>query len=581
MQSRKKAKKENRDERNLFLFVFVGHGFERPDGSQYLLCADAINVDKQTELVGGIGPATLNDFSEGLENTDVINWIDACRGQVLRNRGREQYGLDKFRTVSDVDPANSTKRELKIFSCARNQPASDDGLSTVAALDVMRKRLEAGKEIVLGEAFAESWGRRLNKKRLGNLQTPVSNGRPILLASSVKKPEADRSQDQKKIELRQKELDETKRRNADLASKISAFESKSPQDQETIKLLQKELDETKRRNSDLSSKISAFESKPSQKVPNMADYERVLKELEETKRKNVDLTSKISAFESTSKGRRNTLGKIKNIFTPSPSSVWNGTSAGEYREIEIKGKTYDLCWIPPGTFTMGSPPSEDCRQSNESQHEVWLTQGFWMLETPVTQGLWTSVMGNNPSYFCSTGDGSSSVQGMDTTDFPVECVSWHDCQEFLKKLNNLLKMTFELPTEAEWEYACRAGTESPYYWGSSLNGEKANCDGNYPYGTSMKGSYLGRPCAVKSYASNPWGLYDLHGNGWEWCSDWYGAYPSGSVVDPTGPTNASYRVVRGGGWSDYARDCRSACRYYSGPANRCNSLGFRFLSSSR
>jgi len=273
----KKAKKENRDERNLFLFAFVGHGFERPDGSQYLLCADAINVDKQTELVGGIGPATLNDFSEGLENTDVVNWIDACRGQVLRNRGREQYGLDKFRAVSDVDPTNSTKRELRIFSCARNQPASDDGLSTVAALDVMRKRLEAGKEIVLGEAFAESWGRRLNKKRLGNQQTPVSNGRPITLTPSVKKPESDRSQDQEKIKRLQKELEDTKRRYADLASKISAFESK-----------------------------------------------------------------------------------------PSPSAVWNGTSAGEYREIEIQGKTYGLCWIPPGKFTMGSPKSEKGRWDDET-----------------------------------------------------------------------------------------------------------------------------------------------------------------------------------------------------------------------
>jgi len=200
-----------------------------------------------------------------------------------------------------------------------------------------------------------------------------------------------------------------------------------------------------------------------------------------------------------------------------------------------------------------------------------------MLETPVTQGLWTSVMGSNPSCFCSSGVGASEVQGMDTTNFPVESVCWNDCQVFLKKLNNLLDMTFELPTEAQWEYACRAGTTTPYNFGSSLNGDKANCDGNYPCGTTTKGSYLGRTCAVKSYAANRWGLYDMHGNVREWCADWYGSYPSGSVVDPIGPTTASFRLIRGGSWCYYAKYCRSANRHARDPADRYSNLGFRFL----
>ncbi len=260
--------------------------------------------------------------------------------------------------------------------------------------------------------------------------------------------------------------------------------------------------------------------------------------------------------------------------------VWIGTRAGERREIQIKGVSYGFCWIPPGRFMMGSPKNEEDRNGDETLHMVCLTRGFWALETPVTQGLWESITGNNPSYFCSTGGGSKKVAGMNTTNFPVESVSWSDCQEFIKKLNALNVAPggkFRLPTEAEWEYACRAGTTSKYWWGDALNGDRANCDGNFPYGTNQKGKSLWRPCAVKSYAPNSWGLYDVHGNVYEWCSDGYGAYPSGEVVDPTGTESASSRVLRGGCWSDDATCSRSAKRYFNVPADRDNHFGFRLI----
>ena len=243
---------------------------------------------------------------------------------------------------------------------------------------------------------------------------------------------------------------------------------------------------------------------------------------------------------------------------------------GERMTLTIKGVEYAFRWCPPGTFTMGSPPSEDGRNDNETQHQVTLSRGFWMLETEVTQAMWESVTGSNPSEF--KGD-----------KLPVERVSWDDCQEYITTLNALLAGTpgapsgyrFSLPTEAQWEYACRAGTTTPFHFGSVLNGDKANCCGDFPYGTSTKGQYLRKTSEVGSYPANAWGLFDMHGNVFEWCLDWYGDYPSGSVTDPTGVSSGSSRVLRGGGWSYDARFCRSADRSHNVPSSRYSDIGVR------
>jgi len=242
--------------------------------------------------------------------------------------------------------------------------------------------------------------------------------------------------------------------------------------------------------------------------------------------------------------------------------------AGEFREPgETKtvalpgGATMEMVWCPPGTFAMGSPASEEGRDSDETQHQVTLSKGFWMAKYEVTQKQWKSVMGNNPSKW--KGD-----------DLPVENVSWNECVEFCRKAGNGL----QLPTEAQWEYACRAGSTTEYFWGEALNGDRANCDGNYPYGTTTKGPYKAKTTRVGSYAPNAWGLYDMHGNVWEWCADWKGAYPTGAVTDPQGPDSGSYRVGRGGSWLDYARSCRSAFRIIISPGSRGDGLGFRPVS---
>ena len=226
---------------------------------------------------------------------------------------------------------------------------------------------------------------------------------------------------------------------------------------------------------------------------------------------------------------------------------------------------YEMVYIPPGTFTMGSPTSEISRASDETQHQVTLTKGFYLGVTEVTQWQWKAIMGSNPSYFGSCGD-----------DCPVEAVSWNDCQEFIEKLNQQIGSNkYRLPTEAEWEYACRAGTETPFYFGMCLSTDQANYNGNYPYSGCAQGVYRDTTISVKSFSPNAWGLYDMHGNVYEWCQDWYGSYPTGSVSDPDGPSSGSHHVIRGGSWSDDSSLCRSADRYDYWPGYTNRHLGFR------
>ena len=234
-----------------------------------------------------------------------------------------------------------------------------------------------------------------------------------------------------------------------------------------------------------------------------------------------------------------------------------------------------LKWIAAGSFQTGSPSGELGRGSDERQHEVTLTQGYWLGAHEVTQAQWQSVMGSNPSKF----KGSRN---------PVEQVSWEDAMAFCKKLTEREFLAgrlpagwrYTLPTEAQWEYACRAGTRSAFHYGNRLDSRMANFDGNYPYGGASTGEYRNKTVAVGSFQSNAWGLYDMHGNVWEWCSDRYGDYPSGSVVDPTGARSGSVRVNRGGSWFSGARFCRSAIRYGNSPGVRGNDLGFRLALSS-
>ena len=241
--------------------------------------------------------------------------------------------------------------------------------------------------------------------------------------------------------------------------------------------------------------------------------------------------------------------------------------SGQGKEI-VNSIGMKFVYIQPGTFMMGSPSNELKRDSDERQHEVTLTKGFYMQTTEVTQGQWKAVMGNNPSKF--KGDNR-----------PVEKVSWNDCREFIRKLNRQEGTDkYRLPTEAEWEYACMAGTTTPFYTGNCISTDQANYDGNHPMPGCSKGMYRKKTIEVASFSPNSWGLYDMHGNVYEWCQDWYEKnYPSGNVTDPEGASSGAVRVLRGGSWLSVAGDLRSANRLRSVPVNRHFSLGFRVVSS--
>jgi uncharacterized protein (TIGR02996 family) len=241
--------------------------------------------------------------------------------------------------------------------------------------------------------------------------------------------------------------------------------------------------------------------------------------------------------------------------------------------------------IPAGTFRMGSPDDEAGRNDDEGPvHAVEISRPFYLGVYPVTQAQWRAVMGDNPSHFCATGGGKDSVEGMSTDDFPVDSVSWEDVAVFVDMLSALEKESeagrkYRLPREAEHEYACRAGAASHqvFHLGNSLSSTQANFDGNYPYGGAAKGNYLAHPCEVGRYPPNAFGLFDMHGNVWDWCNDWYAKdyYARSPRRDPPGPSESSDRVLRGGSWYRDGRYWRSARRSSREPAYRDHTLGFR------
>lgn len=250
------------------------------------------------------------------------------------------------------------------------------------------------------------------------------------------------------------------------------------------------------------------------------------------------------------------------------ATSWGQDECGVFVGFTIGGVEQRLRWVEPQTFTMGSPTDEFGRFEDEGpQRQVTLSRGFWVADTPVTQALWEAVMGDNPSKF--SGDDAR----------PVESVSWDDCQSFVSKLNDKVPgLSARLPTEAEWECACRAGAMGATYGGDLVGSDAdlATLDAISWY--SANSQRQTHPVGRKS--PNAWGLHDTLGNVFEWCSDYWdssGYGSSAAVENPTGPTAGGFRVVRGGSWYGAAGGVRAACRGGYHPGYRVSFVGLRLF----
>jgi formylglycine-generating enzyme required for sulfatase activity len=291
-----------------------------------------------------------------------------------------------------------------------------------------------------------------------------------------------------------------------------------------------------------------------------------------------------------------------------------------FREPVAEGVALTLLWIPPGRFWMGSPENEPERQEREGPQHLVQVPGFFISQTPITQGQWREVAGwqarageswgrelePEPSFFQpsphpkarSWGERSFSLlPGEASSDQrPVENVSWEDAMEFCNRLSQRTGRHYTLPSEAQWEYACRVGTTTPFHFGATITPELANYDGSYTYANGPKGEYRKQTTPVGMFPANAWGLQELHGNVWEWCLDeWHESYegaptdgsawlnrPQPKQPEPTSKSNVSAsdmetRLLRGGSWSSDPRDCRSAYRGRDQPGDAGSIVGFRVV----
>ena len=570
-----------------FFFYFAGHGLCVGDSKdQSLLCSDASDLllDGVVSAPGAISPAALAAISRRGRG-DMFFCLDVCRTQTLQQMGgpeiqRGGKGLRDAAAYPNGMKGTVQGRRLVLSSCADGQGAFDDGSFAKALLEEMGRLLDGGYELELGYDLV-----KMVTKRLKFGQTPELSGTPFILVPGICKPVDEPLQPP--VSPGKTPLQLTTEANA--ALKAERCEDAERLVREALRIdpsfewarivlkraqeQLKTVGEKEERNRELDQIViegwRLFKSDDSETALKKAEF--VLNE-----RPNDEGARELKRFSEEA-----FLSKLLTLWRESPSR-----EAGFLRMMKIGDAEYDFRWIPAGEFDMGSPAEEWPRYDDEVLHHVKLTHGFWFLETPTTQALYKEVMGTNPSEF--KGD-----------DLPVETVSWGDAMRFCQELTKRLPkgMTASLPTEAQWEYACRAGTRTAYWYGDEDDPNNMNY---HTFNASIE-----KTTPVKTYPANPWGLYDMHGNVGEWTLDHYGNYPKETVVDPRGPESAppvyrSYggwdysgariepttdpdsvfdRVCRGGGWNYYSGRGGSATRHRLRPDAKLDYVGFRFLLS--
>jgi formylglycine-generating enzyme required for sulfatase activity len=540
----REIKEKLRVKKGIGIFYYSGHGIQ-VGGITYLVPVGA-DVKSEEEVSDEmVKVKSVLEAMEGSKNKGNVMFLDMCRSNELRIKGDEEVSKIETKGESIIVYATGegesaqegvSRDKNSVFTEALLKEIGKEGQEIVKMIKEVRKRVKVktnGKQLVYTDGLFEE-DLYLGGKTGGSSTegSEVGEGKKGLARTYIKRA---------KGLLESGELEEMKK---------------------GLKLLEKAL-EADKGNKEAEGLKRVYEEaiKEIEKVEGAVLQETRPSEWEETlwgvcwKGSYVDFTE----------GEWERLGSAKQRELAGEYQKWYAKrdNGGEYeKEFRVGGTEIEMVLIPPGKYWRGSGESEVGRSSDEARHKVLISKGYWCGKYEVTQGQWKGVMGSEPSYF----KGSSTL--------PVEQVSWEESKIFCEKTG------MKLLSEAQWEYACRGGTTTPFSFGENINTGQVNYDGDHPYKNGEKGTDRQKTMEVGSFPANGWGLYEMHGNVWEWCEDWYAEkYPSGEVKDPVNTTTASSRVYWGGGWSYYAWRCRSSIRDWRSAGLRISNLGFRVSRS--
>jgi formylglycine-generating enzyme required for sulfatase activity/uncharacterized caspase-like protein len=608
---------KNAGKEDLLLFFFSGHGITNDDNHLYLATRNTAKDDFEATAVDA---NFIQTQSKNCYSKRQVLILDACYSGAFANGWHtKSIGVDIKKQLG------AEGRVVLTSSSATQTSFAEEG----ATLSLYTQYLVEGIET--GAADTDNDGnihvQELHTYAKSKVQAVKPNMTPdiildkegynILLAYAPKNPEVEYRQlveqyaqngelkkvailvltakrknlgitDAKAEEIETEVLEPFRRRLINLQSYKQYFaeevEQQYPLDEHTLRILKDyQQDVLGLRDEDVASielEITSVKEAEYQKQLRLQEKEEELRQLrerqaaeqlqlqQEAKKNQSDYQLKIFQFETAQINKNGT--EIKRI-----------TKTAEYFTQDLgNGVLLEMVHIPGGTFLMGSPESEEGRYSDESpQHQVTVPS-FFMGKYPVTQKQWQAVAALEKVKI----DLESDPSNFKGDNLPVGCVSWDSVQEFCARLSQRTNQAYRLPSEAEWEYACRAGTTTPFYFGETISTDLANYNGNYTYGQGQKGEYREKTTEVGIFPANPFGLYDMCGNVWEWCEDkWHENYIS-APIDGSAWTSLSdndKRLLRGGSWYGYARGCRSALRAGNSRDFRYNLYGFRVVSSFR
>ena len=599
---------------DLFVFYFAGHGREH-NADHYLIGANGYS-DSSLYMLGSLPLSAVVSLTDKVPGLQRFFILDCCRKNLTSDRAGEPFQCDNSRNIAlnNAVVQNSDSRiipPLILSSCSTGQMAYENlqthqGYFTEKFISVIGDKktvsfsqLQSALTLSVKNQDVDWKGpiTRWNDIRLfehwGNkLPTPPSDD-IAKYELGIYKPDVEellKKCDGKCPPEIIRIYQTAKKAEDDGNYSVAVHFLKSVKDK--LEAFCRNAEEEARRKTEEEERRKAEEEerrKAEEEARCRAEEEARCKAEEEARRKAEEEARRTAEEEARRKAEEEARRKAEEKAARLKAEVAAHERQEKQRKEILSGKVelpgghiLQMVPIQPGTFTMGSPAgikggflglqtigAEEGRSEDEIQHRVTLTKPFWLGKYPVTQLEYESVMGKNPSKF-------------NGANLPVERVSWYDAKEFCKKLNEIhadklpAGYQFDLPTEAQWEYACRAGTTTALNNGKDLTsdwgwGECSNLNevAWYDQNSGKRTHEVGQKRA------NAWGLYDMHGNVWEWCRDWYGYYPYGSITDPVGPSSGSSRVIRGGSWNSVANDCRSAVRGRNDPSDRGYDRGFR------